>query len=389
MSGELADLAETVETLDLPVDVDTLAEVLSIADRLQAKIARLASEVDSAGLWQIDCSSTLTGWLRHRGRMTSPTAASLARTARRVRQLPVTAQSWEDGALSGGQVQAIVANVKDATVERFAEGEATLVPLLGPLTLIETVGVMQRWRIRAEAELEEGEGAQPDRSFHLSRTIGGRYESTGSYDPDSGSVIETALRLATSSDTAGEERSPAERRADAEVAIHQFFLDHQRVHRGGRRRPHVDVVVNIGEDGAVSGRLVDGPPLPAASIKRLLCDCAVHRVVTDGASGILDYGRSTRTVPVDLFNALVLRDQGCREPGCDRPPEWCDAHHVIPWEEGGPTSLDNLVLKCRHDHVKGHQPGWSDKLLPDGTYVVTDPRGHVHRSHPPGLLIAA
>ena len=68
------------------------------------------------------------------------------------------------------------------------------------------------------------------------------------------------------------------------------------------------------------------------------------------------------------------------------PPEWCDAHHVWPWEEGGPTSLDNLVLKCRRHHTLGHKPGWSDKLLPDGTYEVTDPNGRVWQTRPPGML---
>jgi hypothetical protein len=230
---------------------------------------------------------------------------------------------------------------------------------------------------------------QPSSSFHHSPTVGGRYESTGSYDADGGAVIETALRLVTSSDKRDDPRCPAQRRADAEVQIHQFFLDNQRVHTGGRRRPHVDVVINLDDPREPTGHLIDGPSLPTATIKRLLCDCAVHRVITDGASGILDYGRATRTVPVDLFNALVLRDQGCRAPGCDRPAHWAEAHHVIPWEEGGPTSLDNLVLKCRRCHVTGHQPGWHDKLLPDGTYEITDPTGRVHQSHPPGILTNA
>ena len=49
MSGELVDLAEAVDSLDLHADVQTLAEVLAIADRLQAKVARLAGAVDAAG----------------------------------------------------------------------------------------------------------------------------------------------------------------------------------------------------------------------------------------------------------------------------------------------------------------------------------------------------
>ncbi|MCU1373333.1 MAG: endonuclease, partial [Actinomycetia bacterium] len=367
MSGELDALALAVESLDLPVDTDVLAEVLSLTDRLQAKVARAAGEVDAAQLWELDGATSLTAWLRQFGGMTKAPAASLAKTARRLRSLPVVAASWADGWLSGGQVQVVLAYLSDRTVGRFAEGEASFVPLLFPLDLVETTRVMQEWRRRADAELDDVEADEPDSTFHLSRTLAGRYESTGSFDADGGSVIETALRLATTEDAEGEERTPAERRADAEVVIHQHFLDHQRDHKGGRRRPHVDVVVQVDDDGNVSGRLIDGPLLPMSAVERTLCDCAAHRVLVDSASAILDYGRATRIVPVDLFNALVLRDQGCRHPGCDRPADWCDAHHVIPWWEGGPTSLENLALKCRRHHLLGHRPGWHDKLLPDGT----------------------
>ncbi|MFI5287277.1 MAG: HNH endonuclease signature motif containing protein [Candidatus Dormibacteria bacterium] len=40
---------------------------------------------------------------------------------------------------------------------------------------------------------------------------------------------------------------------------------------------------------------------------------------------------------------MHLRDQGCRFPGCDRPPAWTDGHHIIHWSDGGPTELENLV----------------------------------------------
>ncbi len=51
--------------------------------------------------------------------------------------------------------------------------------------------------------------------------------------------------------------------------------------------------------------------------------------LADGA--VLDYGRATKTPSPDLYNAVVVRDQHCRWPGCDRPPSWCHAHHVKWW----------------------------------------------------------
>ena len=100
-------------------------------------------------------------------------------------------------------------------------------------------------------------------------------------------------------------------------------------------------------------------------------------------------GATARTAPADLFNAIALRDGHCREPGCDRPPEWCDAHHVDIWDEGGVTSLENCVLRCVRHHHQWHRRrnlGWTERLEPDGTLVITDPSGRSYLSYPDGPL---
>ncbi|MBM3675197.1 MAG: DUF222 domain-containing protein [Actinobacteria bacterium] len=160
-------------------------------------------------------------------------------------------------------------------------------------------------------------------------------------------------------------------------------VDHPESGTGRRHRaiPNVSVVLDwqtltnntLGAmDGAHTG------PIHRHDIERLLCDCTVSRVVT-GPDGLpLDVGRHRRTVPPALRRALVARDAGCRYPGCDRPPGWTDAHHVVPWHAGGPTSLDNTLLLCDHHHTIAHQPGWLVKLdghelrvlRPDGTEVL-------------------
>jgi hypothetical protein len=107
-------------------------------------------------------------------------------------------------------------------------------------------------------------------------------------------------------------------------------------------------------------------------------------VFVAGRTSILDYGTTTRTVPANLFNALAIRDGHCRFPGCDRPPQWCEAHHVRWVLDGGPTSLDNLTLQCTRHHHLLHSPGWHAKLLPDATFIVTTPDGRTLEGRPPG-----
>ncbi|WP_370453079.1 HNH endonuclease signature motif containing protein [Micromonospora sp. A202] len=77
-------------------------------------------------------------------------------------------------------------------------------------------------------------------------------------------------------------------------------------------------------------------------------------------------GRQRRLVSGPLRRALVLRDRGCAFPGCDRPPRWCDAHHIHHWADGGSTSLTNPVLLCAHHHRHVHRGEWTVRLGGDG-----------------------
>ena len=89
----------------------------------------------------------------------------------------------------------------------------------------------------------------------------------------------------------------------------------------------------------------------------MTCDACISRVITGGRSEVLDVGRSTRTIPIAMWRALVARDRGCSHPLCDRPAAWCDGHHVVHWADGGETKLENLRLLCRRHHRMVHEGG--------------------------------
>jgi hypothetical protein len=42
------------------------------------------------------------------------------------------------------------------------------------------------------------------------------------------------------------------------------------------------------------------------------------------------------------------------------------AHHVRHWIDGGPTSLNNVVLLCGHHHRTIHHTPWQVRLADDG-----------------------
>ncbi len=170
----------------------------------------------------------------------------------------------------------------------------------------------------------------------------------------------------------------------------RHFLDHQDiVSTNGRHRPHVNVVVTLdditGNGGA--GTTLAGHRLDPDAIRVLLCDSSIHSVLVGPSGSILDYGRAQRTAPPALFTALAIRDGHCRlVEGCDRGPEWCDAHHVHPWEDGGATSIDNMILGCSRHHHLAHRQHWRQRLAPDGTYTVETPDGRTWTTHPCGTI---
>jgi hypothetical protein len=391
-------LREAIDGLEIPVDGDALTACMGLLDRLTAKVTCAVGEFDRAELWRDSGATSMTAWLRSSTRRSGREAARFTKTARRLHDLPVLTQAYLDGTMSGSQVQAVVANLNDETAPLFARAEADLVPTLARMPLPDLSIAMQQWAQAATDSLHDPtdpEPRPPERRLHLSRTMDGRRELSGSLDPEAGALAELALRLAETNDVEGEPaRTPAQRRADALVDIFRFFLDNQHAHRGGRHRPHLNVVIDYddlvtrarahGAGPAGTGWLPDGTMLDGATLQRLACDAGLHRVVTQGRSSILDYGTTTRTVPANLYNALVVRDKHCRFPGCDRPPQWCEAHHIRHWEHLGPTALTNLALFCsRHHHIL-HLPGWEAELKPDGTLVVTRPDGQVMKSPPPG-----
>jgi hypothetical protein len=98
-----------------------------------------------------------------------------------------------------------------------------------------------------------------------------------------------------------------------------------------------------------------GQTLTPRQVRRLACDARVLPAILGGDGEVLELGRSRRLFTGPVRRALTLRDGGCAFPGCDRPPRWCDAHHLRSWLTGGPTDVDNGVLLCGYHHRLVHR----------------------------------
>jgi 5-methylcytosine-specific restriction protein A len=190
--------------------------------------------------------------------------------------------------------------------------------------------------------------------------------------------------------TAEDTRTMEQRQADALVDVVGFVADHGDatvLPWVGGQRPQVTVIVELAdlENRARAACLDLGGNLTPTALRMLCCDATVIPVVMNGAGQPLDVGRATRTIPDGLRRAVAARDRGCAHPGCDRPPTWCEIHHIKEWSRGGETRLDNLVMLCRVHHREIHSTDWVVRVAPDGLPefrppVFVDPEQRPRRS---------
>jgi len=163
-------------------------------------------------------------------------------------------------------------------------------------------------------------------------------------------------------------RSPAQRRADALVEVCRLALACDQLPDNGGTRPQLAVTVNFDVLRQQLGvaTLDTGEHLSPTAARRLACDAMIIPAVFATTGEILDLGRQRRLFTGALRRALILRDRGCAFPGCDRPPRWCDGHHIVSWLDGGDTDLANGVLLCEHHHRLIHHSPWQVRIRADG-----------------------
>ena len=88
-------------------------------------------------------------------------------------------------------------------------------------------------------------------------------------------------------------------------------------------------------DAAGVCTLDTGGQISASDARRLACTAGIIPAVLGGKSEVLDVGRKSRFHREPQRIAMIIRDGGCTEVDCDRPPSMCHAHHDIPWSAGG------------------------------------------------------
>ena len=381
--------AETLPELpDARIEED-FAELQRALELLDAERLRRLAEIDRRRLFERDGHLSTASWLAAAHRVAWGVAREHVRVARGLERMPATRRAVEAGEVSMSCVRLLV-TARDADPEAFERAEPAMVEAARVHSVAELQRVVAFWRDRVERERSmDGPDAQRERrTLHASVTLGGMVRVDGDLDPETGESPLTALRAVLDTDARSggqEDRTPAQRRADALGEICRQWLDGGQRPVVGGERPHLTLTMGV-ETLLVAADPVEfdhtGPAAPDVA-RRLACDASVRRVVMTPKSEPLDVGRRTSVVPAAMRRAVIVRDQDCRFPGCDRPHSWCDAHHVVHWADGGPTSLANLLLLCRRHHGMIHRAGGFRLAMERDAPVFRRPDGSVLEDRAP------
>jgi len=373
-------------TAHLGLSADSLIRVLrdaaTLRNRLDAAITELVSSLDREMRNEGDSTSTpCAAWLRDELHLTDSAAYGQVRLARQLRELPDTAAAFSGGELSYQHAVAVARTVDRVVLGGGQAGDAE------PLMLCEARALNPRdlllWGRRLRHQLDPNEVANDEqrehrrRWLHLSQAWDGGYDLEGHLDPEGGTTFKVALQGLLGPRLKEDDRTPAQRRADALVEIAGRCLDSGQLPLRGGQRPHISITATLetlrGDPGAPAAELDWGFPISASALRRLACDADLTPILLSKNGDPLHMGRRRRTAPPKLSQALAERDHHCVWPGCDRPPEWCQRHHRgQPWESGGLTEIEQMELLCKVHHRMAHE-GYRRMEQPGGRVVVIPP----------------
>jgi hypothetical protein len=231
-----------------------------------------------------------------------------------------------------------------------------------------------------EAELRQ------KRFLRLTQQANGMTRIIGLLDPESAALVTDAIDAVTAPRRGGprfidpaaealtkgitlDARTTGQLALDALVEMVRIAAAADPGHLFATRKPAVRVYITATDLARGTGAAhLEGQTsaISVATVERLACGNGYLAIQfsdsgdTNGAnSGMaLRLGRTRRTFTDAQRTVLAAIWGGCAMPDCDRPPSWCEAHHIDEWlNDHGTTDINNGILLCRHHHLLVHNRG--------------------------------
>ncbi|MFG1929994.1 HNH endonuclease signature motif containing protein [Mycobacterium sp. NPDC048908] len=366
MSSTSASPVGTTTSDRLEVLFEELAELAGQRNAIDGRIVEIAAQIDRDQLWGATGARSLAALMGWRLGLSTGTAHTITAIADRLEEFPRCTQAMREGRLSLDQVGVIAARAGEGSDEHYAQ-----------LASVATVSQL-RTAVKLEPRPKPDSKASPEASF--SKTADDKctkYRIT--LPSDQAATFDAALASHRDAlfaewkqahgDSKSEQRPPLPSAPQAFMRLVETGWDVE-----AARRPHgqrTTVVVHVDIEQRIAN-LHLGPLLSDADRQYLTCD-ATCETWFERHGQVIGSGRTTRTINRRLRRALEHRHPTCAVPGCGATTG-LHAHHIIHWEDGGLTELDNLVLLCPYHH-RMHHNGGITITGPADRLIITDSDG--------------
>ena len=330
-------------------------------DPLEAAFATGVRRFDKSGEYAADGALSVTAWLKWKCKLSGGAAAERVEIGKQLERLPKTEEAFARGHLGYQHVAVMVRTAENLGAAAVRGEEGNLLKAARSMDPGQFTTVVKSFehRVDSAAALAETNRAYERRYLHIGEPQAGVVRIDGMLDAEGGATVRAAL-AGLMKPTKDDHRSHGQRCADALVEFCRRGPGSRRDSSGPRPQLviHASLGTLAGIAGAPAAELEGGGTVPAETVQRYACDSAIVRM-TGRTELEHELNHATRTLPASTRRALEARDRRCVWPGCGRPADWCDGHHLVWWTRGGETALPNLALLCRPHHRLVHEGGWS------------------------------
>ena len=341
-----------------------------------ATLAKAAAAFAEGGEWAADGAQSAAAWIATTSHLPLGEVRGQLRRGRALPSMPLVAQAFSNGQIGAAHVDVLVKAAKavgHADPEAFSRCEAALLEAATELRFVPFANAVTYFTQMADPDgAEECDLARrARRDAYVVQSMNGMYLLGGTLDPVSGAIvsgeftrIENQLfeaEWASAKEALGRDprvdelaRTPAQRRADAlvEMAVRSKGA------KATDRRPEPLFSVLVGYE-ALHGRIsqIEGGPIVTPGALLPWLDGASFERIIFGPGTRIECSQTARFFTGATRRAIEVRDQHCTHPFCDVPAARCQIDHIIPYAQGGETTLDNARAHCGfHNRLRNHGP---------------------------------
>ncbi|MBO0679411.1 DUF222 domain-containing protein [Mycolicibacterium sp. S2-37] len=371
MPSAAASLADRVRPVDrLEVLFDQLAELTGQRNAIDGRIVDIVAEIERDGLAGMTGARSMKALVAWKIGATPHNAETMVAVARRAEQFPRCTQALREGRLSLDRLGVIAERAADGSDDHYAQlAEAATVDQLRTAIKLEPHPDPAPTPEPKASITKHLDGQYTTYRIRLPRLEAAKFDAALQSHHDA--VITDWKNVHETTEDTADHAPPFPTAIDGFMHLVETGWDADTA-----RRPHgqhTTVVVHVDLDKPTAA-LHLGTVLPDDERRLLLCD-ATCEIWLERHGRPFGAGRSTRTISRRLRRALEHRDQTCVVPGCGAT-RGLHAHHLMHWEDGGPTELWNLALVCPYHH-RAHHRGDITITGPADRLVVTDATGRL------------